>query len=292
MTAGSTQITELQSELDKLSDEEYQTRINQWLKTECGKLQFFDVDPWLKVADILTAGDEPMLALKVLDMVPGFYRDNYPIELQNKKSQILALLATPGFYVTNKYDALVREDNAVETIKQTYRGTSILSDVLGYNEQGAIPHIVDLGPGEYWLAIGLHKLGCKFTYQPIGLCSEAHEKAKAIIGEHLASISLNEQPKIFVACEIIEHLHHEMDIRTDCMRVGCDPNIIHISTPKYSFDGRMEKADWAKQGDLGHLRTYTPNEFKNIVVKMWPEYKWTFVDGQPMHMRGFKQDLN
>lgn len=259
-----------------------------WLREECGKLAFFDLNPYLHVADILTAGDEPMLALKVLDMVPGFYRDHYPKEMHDKKREIIAKLATPGFYVTNPYDSMVRADNAHLVVEGTLRGQLILKDVQDYNAKGLEPHIVDLGPGEYWLSIGLKKKGCKFTYQPIGLCTDAHEKAKDHILLELSQTPSKDAPRIFVACEIIEHLHHEADIRTDCERVGCVPDIIHISTPKYSFDGRAEKFKWQNQGDLGHLRTYTPMEFQNVVLRMWPEYRWGFIDSQPMHMRGSK----
>ena len=259
-----------------------------WLKEECGKLAFFDLNPYLHVADILTAGDEPMMALKVLDMVPGFYRDHYPLEMQSKKRQIISKLATPGFYVTNPYDSLVRADSSHLVVEGTLRGSLIFEDVQKYNREGIEPHIVDLGPGEYWLPIGLKKKGCKFSYQPIGLCTEAHNKAKDHILLELSKKPDPKSPRIFVSCELIEHLHHEADIRTDCERIGCVPDIIHISTPKYSFDGRPEKFRWQEQGDLGHLRTYTPAEFKSVVVKMWPEYKWVYIDSQPMHMRGLK----
>lgn len=258
------------------------------LHPNTGRPEFFDTKPFLDVANILVASDEPLLALKVLKMVPGFYRDFYPSEMLDLKNKILSLLATPGFYVTNPYDSLVRADSAPHVVQGTLRGRMIEQDVKLLNQEKKIPHIVDLGPGEYWLALGLKALGYRFTYQPIGLCTEAHDKAKLLLVEQLVK-PLDDAPRIFVACELIEHLHHEEDIRVDCERVGCKPDLIHISTPKYTFDTRASQIDWAQKGDLGHLRTYTPDEFKKVVHHMWPEYRWQYVDSQPMHMRGFKQ---
>lgn len=281
-------IFDIQKELDTLSTEDQQKFIEHWLSQECGKLEFFDPTPWLQCADILAAGDEPLMALKLLELVPGFYRDHYPVLLQEKRAQIQAALTTPAWYVTNYHDTKVREELAVSTVEGTLRGVNILEDVKNFNIQGLIPHIIDLGPGEYWLPIGLQKLGCEFTYQPIGLCSEAHEKAIQIIGSRIQAKRAG-RPEIFVACELIEHLHHEADIRSDCARARGNPDIIHISTPKYCFDGRAERINWSQFGELGHLRTYTPDEFRAAVLKMWPEYQWTYVDGQPMHMRGLRK---
>lgn len=254
---------------------------------EVGWCEFFDIEPFIKAANILVAADEPLRALQLLDNLPGYYRDNIPEEVEKIRSEIYALLATPTFYTTNKYDAFVRADEAEETVDKLLRGQLIQADVKKYNDEGKTPHIVDLGPGEYWLPIGLKKKGLSFTYKDIGLCIEAKEKAAAHIG-NLWTEPAVDAPVIFVACELIEHLHHETDIRVEMEKLKLKPDVIHISTPLYTFDGRKHRLEWQKQGDLGHLRTYTPKEFSETIVKMFPTHTWMLTVSQIMHMRGFK----
>lgn len=257
--------------------------------SEVGKCEFFDVNPYLQVSNQLVAADEPLRALEVLKLVPGYYRDNPPPELEAQRLAILALLATPTFYANNVHDFRVQEEGAGDLVQGLLRGQLILKDVQDYNAKGLMPHLIDLGPGEYWLPIGLKKLGCKFTYLGVGLCEEAKRKAHEILKDNLWS-GVTDRPKIFVACEIIEHLHHEEDIAVEFGRLNANADIIHISTPKYTWDGRNVRLDWNKPDrDLGHLRTYTPGEFQNVVMRMFPRsYKWAYYDSTVQHMRGWK----
>ena len=268
-----------------VTPEEYET-----LSLNFGKLQFWDEEPFLKAAEILVAGDEPLAALDLLkNKVPAYYREKRPPAFQKIINDIEKLLCTPTFYMTNKYDAMVRDTDSEFIVENTFRGTLIRDDVKRFNATGQTPHIVDLGPGEYWLPIGLSKLGHNFTYKDIGLCMEAQKKAYPLLERHL-TLPEKDAPSIFVACELIEHLHHENDIRIELMKQGRTFDIIHMSTPKYSFDGSKNKLNWRDLGDLGHLRTYTPREFQDVVADMFPEYNWAYGDQQVMHMKGTLKD--
>jgi hypothetical protein len=254
-----------------------------------GRLEFWNPRPFIEAASILVAADEPLRAIQLLDNLPGYYRDQVPQEVSAMKKQIYALLATPTFYVTNKNDQLVREENAVASVDLLLRGRLIEQDVKAYNDAGQVPHIVDLGPGEYWLPIGLKKKNYRFTYQDIGLCAGAREKAQKLLFDVMTDAALPRAPQIFVACELIEHLHHERDIRVEYERAKCEADILHLSTPKYTWDCRRERLDWQRYGDLGHLRTYTPNEFYQVVSTMFHEFNWTFYDSNVMHLKGSKR---
>lgn len=253
---------------------------------DIGWCEFFDVKPFIDAANILVAADEPLRAIQLLDNLPGYYRDFIPKEVIELKKSIYALLATPAFYQSNPYDQLVRVEKSTAALENTLRGMCIWDDVQFYNKQNITPHIIDLGPGEYWLPIGLWKKRALFTYQAIGLCSKAHEKAMEYIKQFYLDTPPKDRPKIFIACELIEHLHHEEDIRVEFERINSDADIIHISTPLYTFDGRKAQIDWQKKGDLGHLRTYTPKEFFSVVTEIFPEYNWELKLSQVMHMRG------
>jgi hypothetical protein len=282
-----------QAQVDQ-NESEYKAYLKQ-----VGQCEFWDPKPFIDAANILVAADEPMRALKLLDEVPGYYRDNPDPQMTSLKEKILSLLATPAFYATNPYDTLVREEVAEHVVDSLVRGVLIRDDVKRFNDQGLTPHIVDLGPGEYWLPIGLKKKGLQFTYHDVGLCKEAQDKAYVFIKDRVRETQSPGQPVIFVACEIIEHMHHEEDIAVEYHRLKANADVIHISTPKYTFDIRKSQLDWEKKGDLGHLRTYTPKEFFDVVSKMFPQHQFVIYEKNApdpetgeqlhlpvMHMRG------
>ena len=257
-----------------------------------GSVEFWDSKPFIDAANILTAADEPLLALKVLDSVPSFYRDNIPTDILALKNKIRKHLATPVFYLQEKPSPRYADDNAVEDIPKLFasyvesllRGQMILKDVRDINSEKLCPVIVDLGPGEYWLPIGLKHLGADFHYRGIGLCDSNRLGAAHFLSVN--EMASEGRADIFVACELIEHLHCEQDIRTEFERNAPDAKIIHISTPLYTFDGRASQIDWEAKGGLGHLRTYSPTDFFAVVSRMFPEFKCALTVSQIMHIRG------
>lgn len=255
-----------------------------------GSCEFFDVKPFIDAANILVASDEPLRALQLLNNLPGYYRDNIPTEVKELKDAILKGLATPTFYQHSMDDVkYFSPEYAKHILTEALRGIKIHDDIKEYNAKGIVPHLVDMGPGEYWLPVGLMGHNALFTYSDIGLCEKARLKAKTFLDSYWLPEPPKDRPHIFVACEIIEHLHHEQDILTEYLRHGVNADIIHMSTPMFSFDGRQSQLDWKKNIiDLGHLRTYTPKEFMDTVIKMFPGYKWDFWLSNVMHIRGAK----
>lgn len=254
-----------------------------------GSCEFWDSKPFVDAANILTAADEPLRALTLLDQLPGFYRDHMPVEIHELRKRILANLTPPTWYMQEKPSPHFElyGDNVPNVFSQfvtgLLRGQKVWKDVHDANARGEVPNIVDLGPGEFWLPIGMKHLGGQFGYRGIGI-SAAHDSAAR---PYLAGVSSDfAKADIFVACEIIEHLHHEQDIRTEFERYAPDASIVHISTPLYSFDGRQCQLDWEAKKGLGHVRTYTPQEFYHVVSRMFPEFKWDMVRSSVMHLRG------
>jgi len=259
---------------------------------QVGEIENFDISPWIKAANILTAYDDPMLALELLELLPGFYRDNIPQEVTELKQKIWMKLATPTFYANNIETSICSKEQAIATIQQVLRGQLVAKDVKELNDQGIIPHIFELAPGPYWLPIGLRELGLKFTYFAKSLNPETIRLAKDELGILWAEnppepTSLYKTKNIFVAFEIIEHLHHVEDIAAEYYRYGMTADIIHISTPNCTFDGRASSLNWFDK-DLGHLRTFTPDEFSNIVLPMFHGFSWLRHDAPVMHLRGEK----
>lgn len=242
--------------------------------------------------DVLVGADEVKMAESALKNLPGLWREKRPEWVIETERAILEKKGTPAFYRTNKWDNRVNPEHALELLRTTTRGQLIEKDVKAFADKKITPHLVDLGPGEYWLPIGLKMAGYPFTYYGIGLHPEAEAKAKEELTGHWSPDNQKwgaASPVIFVACELIEHLPEENDLRSDQLRFAPGADIIHISTPYGTYDTRRERLEWRKFGDLGHLRTYTPREFADTISKMFPEYSWAYEAAQPQHMRGVKQ---
>lgn len=256
-----------------------------------GACLFFDQKPFIDAANILVASDEPLRALDLLSNLPAFYRDHMPKEIHELRARIYRDLATPIFYQKELPSPNYTNPETVgelfaATVDGVLRGQMILKDVLEFNDTADYaPNIIDLGPGEYWLPIGMKHKGARFRYTGIGLCDANESASRPYLSGVLPS---QDKADIFVACELIEHLHHEQDIRVEFERYAPDAKIIHLSTPKYTFDGRAEQLDWQQKKGLGHLRTYTPREFHEVVARMFPEFEIKLINSRIMHIRGVR----
>lgn len=248
------------------------------------KLESFNLRAFLDCANELVRADEVERALWVLDNLPAYYRDFVPGEVIDLKNEILKRIGTPSSYKRNQSDLNVASDN-FKTVEDSLRSRLIRTEVKLMNDEGLMPHIIDYGPGEYWLPIMLKHYGLKFTYQPIYLHDEAFKKALPLFRDaYLPSFDGKDRPVVYVACEIIEHLWNEEDILAEMLGNHGNCDVVHISTPKYTFD--TSTFDWKTyRKDLGHLRAYTPSEFTAKVTEMFKWYHPMFYDHTIMHMR-------
>lgn len=235
--------------------------------------------------------DEVERALLVLDNVPAYYRDNVPPNLAKLKAEILASLCTTHAYMVSALDTDLDPAVSPLWIDQTVRGQLVYREVKQYNEKGKVPHIIDVGPGEYHLPIGLKAKGCKFSYESIGV----DEKAKAQAQPYLQDLKLDktestwDRPIIFVALEIIEHLPSTQDLVIECLRYAQRwPERIHLSTPCYTYDTKPKH--WRKPCGLPHLRAYTPHEFSQEAHRLFPGYRWEHYPAQLTSLRGVRAD--
>ena len=243
-----------------------------------GYIPSFNVEPYLQVAQMLVDADDPKRAIELLtNFLPAFYRDHTPIEIINAVNKITSSLMTPTSYSDCKDDSVFCEspDRAKLLIDQTLRGQLMLKSVQEYNEKGIAPHLIEIGPGEYWLSQGLKAHNCKFTYQDIAVNEYTKEKSKFIERTPWDK----EAPVIYVAQEIIEHMSDPHDLAIELYRVmhGKQPNQIHVSTPLYTFDGKPKPIATLERNGLPHLRAYTPQEFLSEVMRVFgAAYKWDF----------------
>jgi hypothetical protein len=233
---------------------------------------------------MLVDADEPERALKLLtDCLPAYYRDNPPIGLVCIRNMIQAALMTPVAYLDCADDSLFCDDpeRAKQILNGTLRGQLTKQAVQSYDK----PHIIEVGPGEYWLPIGLQAEFCHFTYFDVGVNEFTKAKSKDIVRTEWDGLA----PVIFCAQEIIEHLANPSDLAVELMRAtnGAGASEIHLSTPLYTYDGKPKPIVELKRNGLPHLRAYTPQEFIAEAMKVFgPMYQWQFHPGQVMSLVG------
>lgn len=237
------------------------------------------------LSEKLVMSDETELGEKILTCVPGYYRDNYPINLFNLKKDIKAHRYTISDYAMNAGDDVDLKKDYVANVLALARGKAIYERLLKANAQGIIPHIVDFGPGDYWMAIGLNRMNLKFTYQAIGLHSNAMISAKEELEAIWMSRSIKDRENWFVAYEIIEHLPYVDEIRDHCDRIEGAVTKVFLSTPMYCFG--EGNPTWRERG-IPHLRTYTPQEFYHEAQRLFREYKFEFIPDPVMVLVGSK----
>lgn len=253
-------------------------------------VESFNVQTAIQFIEMLVEGDEVERALLVLDNLPAYYRDNPPFELVRLRQQILGAICTPHAYLSSGFDDKVRPEQAVDMMRMHRRGQLVELEVKRYNGKGRKPHVVDFGPGEYFIGLGLKGAGYDFTYDDIAM----DQNTQKVAHEHLQAQRVEpdgEEPRVFVALEIIEHLPNELELATEALR-HCDrwPERVHLSTPRYTYDGG--KKDWKRKNGLPHLRAYTPFEFYEKVRRIFPGYRWDFCSNEPiLSLRGQRQDM-
>lgn len=251
------------------------------------ELKNFKIQSFIDVLNEYIRADEIERAMWVMDNLPAFYRDHIPSEIVIIKNEMLKRMATPRVYSGGDVDCQ-NDASHILNMHKTLRGGLISKDIKNFNDQNITPHVVDFCPGEYWLPIVLKHQEFKFTYDPIYMNERAFQSARPKFDKYLSK-DFDQRPVIYMAGEIIEHLYNENEVKTE-MLYNCGlADIVHVSTPRYTFDCR--DLDWRDTKEfLGHLRAYTPREFFDKLTKMFIEYQGFFFNSQILHARMILRD--
>lgn len=250
----------------------------------------FDTESFVKVVNEYLRLDEVERALWLLDNLPAKARDFPPMELIKLKQDILGAIVTPHAYQSCDLDSQIQPDSVnVQHLNRYLRGILVQEEVKRFNDLGLTPHIVDVGPGEYFVPLGLQTMGYRFTYWDIGMDKKTSQVAHPRLSQVRMEPIHSNQPVIFLALEIMEHLPEPRDLLTECLRhCGRLPERVHFSTPMYCFDENPKA--WNKPCGLPHLRTYTPGEFMETVQKLFKGYQWELYQSECMSLRGCHSD--
>ncbi len=250
-----------------------------------GPIKEFNVKCFVDAALELLRSDETLNALWILEKsIPAYYRENVPQEIHDLKQEIYSRMATGSFYATDIGCELLTDPNIHLSMRHTIRGDAIVKDTRHLNINGYKPNVVDIGPGEFFLPKLLLSENIVFSYWPVYMNHPTYQHYLKDF-EHKLSKVENDRPTIFFACEIIEHLHEEKELRYEMNR-NCNglADIIHVSTPRETWDTNC--LDWKAKGALGHLRTFSLSEFYFTVQSIFPEYDLNLWSNDIMHIRG------
>lgn len=236
--------------------------------SEIGKPDHFDIKKFLEVCDAFISTDDVAFAFHMLDNLPAYYRDNPPDEVTEYRKALYRQLYLTQTYQEENFE--ISKGLEFDRWECQVRAHLTMGVIKRYNEKNITPHVIELGPANYWLPMGLVDKNMDFTYQSIDLSKKNQLEAIKELPMHYKEDFQNPST-VFVACELIEHLWREEDIRHYYDRNNITAQFIVMSTPYHTFGGGY--SNW-RDRNLGHLRSYTPNDLTIFVLKHFPEFNW------------------
>lgn len=259
-----------------------------------GMPKYFSQDHYLNMIEQYIMCDEIERALWLIDNPPAYFRDHPIPEAQKIRDQIYKQLMSLEEYCNDKEEKASEaksftDDMINELINSQHcypRGPIMCELVKKFNDEGKIPHIIEMSPANYWLPRGLKAKDLKFTYKPLTINKDALTEAKTLLHDVMIEPD-PKQPKVFVCFETIEHLWNEDDIYHFYVKQGVDADIVAFSTPCYTLFGGLP--NWHSR-ELGHVRAYTPSEFIRWANKNWPNRQWQLQKHHMMVLLGSKLD--
>ncbi len=253
-----------------------------------GRPLYFRLDKYIETIEMFIRSDEIQTALWLLDNPPGWHRDNYPPELTEIRNKLYQNTYDQVEYATDNEEAECTREFGEAQWDNGYmfpRAGIISKIVKEYNDALKVPWIFDLGCSHGNLPLGLLKSGHKFHYRGAGMNHRIIEKVKGWVGDSWRDKPDDGRNTILYCTEVLEHCFSPEEIVHSAYKVGVEFDLILLSVPKYTLGGGLP--DWSTRR-LGHVRTWTPNEFITFANKHWPGYKWSFHDAFSMVIVGVK----
>lgn len=249
--------------------------------SELGRPTHFDLELALKFLQMNVDSDNVVNALKMADMLPAYYREGLHDAINLWKHNVWKRVATINDYSSGEAKEIRKEASLQEF--QALRFQAVDQLVAQWNDQERIPHIVDLGPGEYAMAIGLQAKGRRFTYKPIAITNKIPAQAMKHI-ENVFKIAPDfHQPQIFCCFEMIEHLFNPDDVINYYHRENLNAEHVLISTPYGALGGGWNRA-YADM--IAHVQDFNQKELLGFATKHWPWLKWNYIHGPQMLVIG------
>jgi len=249
--------------------------------SDFGKPTHFHVDKALEFLQMNVDSDNVDNALKMAEMLPAYYREGRHDWLEMWIHNTRKKIATINDYASGEMKEIRKEASLQEFKAMRFQVT--LEIVKQWNAQERIPYIVDLGPGEYTLPIGLKDAGCRFTYKPLAITDKIPLQAMKHIEDVYAIAPKFHQPEIFTCFEMIEHSFHPEDVIDYYHGENLNAEHVLISTPYGALGGGWNRA---YAGMIAHVKDWNTKELNEFAMKHWPWLKWEYIPGPQMLVLG------
>lgn len=248
---------------------------------EFGKPTHFDLEHALKFLQMNVDADNVVNALKMADMLPAYYREGRHDLIELWKKNVWNKIATINDYSVGEGKEIRKEFSLQEFNAMRFQVVDNL--VKHWNDQERIPHITDLGPGEYALPIGLQENKRRFSYKPISITNVIPDQAMVHIKDVYKIKPEFHQPEIFTCFEMIEHMFSPEDIVNYYYREQVSAEHVLISTPYGALGGGWNRthADM-----IAHVQDWNTKELTAFAMKHWPWLKWDYIHGPQMLVIG------
>lgn len=252
-----------------------------------GRPLYWRLEDHIKAIEGMIRADELQIALKMCDeLLPAWYRENPPKELEDIKKKLYQNLYSQFTYASDDEEAGISREKAESEISSGYMypRADILMAFLRTLEEP--PFIVDFGCSHGHLPMSLQKLGFKFNYLGLGMNWRAVQKIKEWLEPGVwAGTPKPNQKTIFVCFETIEHMADENDLARGAMKLGIEFDHIFMSVPYGCLFGGLY--EWERP--LGHLRGYTKQDFINLATKTFTGYEWKLSISHSLILEGVKK---
>jgi hypothetical protein len=260
-------------------------------RANLGRPLYFDLKAHIAATESLIRSDEIMLAFKLLDMVPAWYREpgNYPPELTEIRQTLCRNLYDTFEYAADPDEAGWSEADASQQFGTAYtypRAEILLQTVRAYNEQGLRPWVFELSTSHGLLPLGLKREGVDFRFAAKNINQPALVKLKGWLGNLWQEAPEPGQPTVFVFCEALEHAYREEDLRQSYYKLGLDFDVIILSVPLGCLGGGLP--NW-RDRRLGHVRGYTRKEFFDLADSYFPGREWEMCPEFSMVLKGVRK---
>ncbi len=251
-----------------------------------GRPIYWNLDTHIQAIVQMIRADELQMALQMLEMVPGWWRDNYPEELTQIKKTLYRQTYDQIEYATDDEEADCTRKMGESQWDSPYMfpRAEIISNLVK-SLFPRTPWIFDLGCSHGNLPLGLIKSGHNFTYYGVGMNHRIIKKLEDWVGLHWRDRPGEGQPTILYNTEVLEHCMNPHDIVHSSYKVGVTWDYILLSVPMYCLGGGLP--DWDTRR-LGHVRNWTPAELSEFANKSWPGYSWTLYKSASMVLVGKK----
>lgn len=211
---------------------------------------------------------------KILDAVEN--DSSADQELRPFYTQILESLVTAYGYKSLGEDATaISSEQAKLTVQSLSRGKAVWR--FAEKVRGKF-NLIDVGPGTYWLPLGLEAMQYDFRYIPVTMNDQVLHRMMREKKLKPFERALPTLPSCLVAFEIIEHLMNPIELMIDGVQAnnGKLPEFVMVSTPDGCFDPVKEKTGPKAQP---HLRTYSADSLRRQLEYFFFPYDWSVETG-------------